>query len=192
MKPFNASNFTVEEALQSNSSKQNNQSDIPFVCSYSPSLPDVGKIIKRYWGLFKISASESVRRLFDSKPIVACNRPTHSSLKNEKCNRRRCTHCSTIKESDCFMSTNTASVHKMNYDLSCTSAAVIYTQTKKKRLVFMILYFQIKLRCRHKNNTKMFPKRQAYKYCLFFVLAAYSGGLLSRMLKTAFSSIRSN
>ena len=49
-----------------------------------------------------------------------------------KCNRRRCTQCSTIKESDCFMSTNTASVHKMNYDLSCTLTAEIYLITCKK------------------------------------------------------------
>ena len=141
-----ASNLTVEEALKSNSSKQNNQSVIPFVCTYNPSLPNIGKIINQYWGLFKISASESVRRLFDSKPIVAYKRPTnihdmivHSKMSKRtapynvtKCNRRRCTHCSTIKESDCFMSTNTASVHKMNYDLSCTSTAVIYLITCKK------------------------------------------------------------
>ena len=49
-----------------------------------------------------------------------------------KCNRRRCSRCSTIKESDCFMSTYTASVHKMNYDLSFTSTAVIYLITCKK------------------------------------------------------------
>ena len=65
-----ASNLTVEEALMSNSCKQNNQSIIPFVCSYNPSLPNIGKIINQYWGLLKISASESVCRLFESKPIV--------------------------------------------------------------------------------------------------------------------------
>lgn len=141
-----ASNLTVEEALQSNSCKQNDKCIIPFVCTYNPSLPNIGKIINQYWGLFKISASESVRRLFESKPIVAYKRPTnihdmlvhskmgkHTPLFNvSKCHRRRCTHCSTIKESDCFTSTNTKSVHKVNYDLSCASTAVIYLITCKK------------------------------------------------------------
>ena len=141
-----ASNLTVEEALMSNSCKQNNQSIIPFVCSYNPSLPNIGKIINQYWGLLKISASESVRRLFESKPIVAYKRPTnihdilvHSKMGKQtasfnvtKCNRKRCSHCSTINESGCFTSTNTASVHKVNYDLSCTSTSVIYLITCKK------------------------------------------------------------
>ena len=141
-----ASNLTVEEALMSNSCKQNNQSIIPFICSYNPSLPNIGKIINQYWGLLKISASESVRRLFESKPIVAYKRPTNihdilvhtkmgkqtASFNVTKCNRKRCSHCSTINESDCFTSTNTASVHKVNYDLSCTSTSVIYLITCKK------------------------------------------------------------
>ena len=49
-----------------------------------------------------------------------------------KCKRCRCTHCSTIKESDCFTITNRASVHKINHDLSCTSTAVVYLITCKK------------------------------------------------------------
>ena len=57
-----ASNLTVEEALQSISSKSNNKSNITFVCTYNPSLPNIGKIINQYWGLFKISASESYRQ----------------------------------------------------------------------------------------------------------------------------------
>ena len=65
-----ASNLTVEEALMSNSCKQNNQSIIPFVCSYNPSLPNIGKIINQYWGLLKISASESVRRLLNRNLLL--------------------------------------------------------------------------------------------------------------------------
>ena len=55
-----------------------------------------------------------------------------ASFNVTKCNRKRCSHCSTINESDCFTSTNTASVHKVNYDLSCTSTSVIYLITCKK------------------------------------------------------------
>ena len=68
----------------------NNQSVISFVCTYNQSLPNNGKIIKKYWGLFKISASECVRRLFDSKPIVAYTRHTnvHDMLVHSKMSKR--------------------------------------------------------------------------------------------------------
>lgn len=139
-----ASDLSVEESLQPRSSESKNI--IPFVCTYNPSLPNIGKIINQYWGLFKISASESVRRLHESKPIVAYKRPTnihdmlvHSKLSKPvesynvtKCNRRRCTHCATINESDCFMSTSTSCVHKIKQNLSCTSTDVIYLITCKK------------------------------------------------------------
>ena len=39
----------------------------------------------------------------------------------------------------------------------------IYTQTKKKRPIFMVLYLSIQLRCRNKNKTKMFIKRPTHK-----------------------------
>ena len=38
-----------------------------------------------------------------------------------------------------------------------------YTQTKKKRPIFMVLYLSIQLRCRNKNKTKMFIKRLTHK-----------------------------
>ena len=37
-----ASNLTIEEALQSSSSERNNQDVITFVCTYNPSLPNIG------------------------------------------------------------------------------------------------------------------------------------------------------
>ena len=141
-----ASNLTIEEALKSSSSERNNQDVITFVCTYNPSLPNIGKIINQYWGLSKISTSESVRHLYESKPIVAYKRPTnvhdmlvHSKLSKPrsdfnvtKCDRRRCTHCSTINEYNLFTSTTTSSVHKIYNDLSCTSTDVIYLITCKK------------------------------------------------------------
>ena len=61
------SDLTIEKALKSSSSERNNQDIITFVCTYNPSLPNIGKIINQYWGLFKISTSESVRPLHESK-----------------------------------------------------------------------------------------------------------------------------
>ena len=66
-----ASNHNLEEGLQSSSSERNNQDVITFVCTYNPSLSNIGKSINQYWGLFKISTSESTRCLYESKPIVA-------------------------------------------------------------------------------------------------------------------------
>ena len=44
----------------------------------------------------------------------------------------------------------------------------IYTQTKKKRPIFMVLYLSIQLRCCNKNKTKMLIKRLTHKkWCLF-------------------------
>ena len=39
-----------------------------------------------------------------------------------------------------------------------------YTQTKKTRPFFIVMYLSIQLRCQYKNNTKMFLKRQLHKY----------------------------
>ena len=133
-----ASTMTVDEALKSRTTES--QDIIPFVCTYNPSLPNIGKIINQYWGLLKISTSESVRYLYETKPIVAYKRPAnihdilvHSKLNKSvvshnvtKCNRRRCTHCLTINESDCFTSSTISCMHKIKQDLSCISTDVIY------------------------------------------------------------------
>ena len=90
--------------------------------------------------------SESVRRLYESNPIVTYKRPTnvhdilvHSKLSKPrsdfnvtKCDMRHCTHCSTINKSNLFTSTTTSTVHKINNDLPCTSTDVIYLITCKK------------------------------------------------------------
>ena len=53
------------------------QDIIPFVCTYNPSLSNIGKIINQYWNLLKYSKSESVRQKFNCKPIVAYKRPSN-------------------------------------------------------------------------------------------------------------------
>ena len=56
----------------------------------------------------------------------------------------------------------------------------------------MFLYHLIQLRCWHKNNTKMFPKREALEYIgNYFILSSYPEGLWNIMWKTAFSSFKS-
>ena len=41
--------------------------------------------------------------------------------------------------------------------------ATYYTQTKKKRPIFMVLYLSIQVRCRNKSKNKLFVKRQTHK-----------------------------
>ena len=38
-----------------------------------------------------------------------------------------------------------------------------YTQAKKLRPIFMVLYLSIQFRCRNKSKTKMFIKRRTHK-----------------------------
>ena len=61
-----------------------------------------------------------------------------------------------------------AVTNKLNEALESTGqypyrAVPLYTQTKKKRLIFMVLYLLIQLRCCNKNKTKMLIKRLTHK-----------------------------
>ena len=47
--------------------------------------------------------------------------------------------------------------------LSLCCSTMSYTQTKKKRPIFMVLYLSIQLRCCNKNKTKMLIKRPTHK-----------------------------
>ena len=42
---------------------------------YNPSLPNIGEIINKYLGLFALSEKQSVRYVFQHKPILAFKRP---------------------------------------------------------------------------------------------------------------------
>ena len=65
---------------------------------------------------------------------------------------------------------------------------VIYTQTKKKRPIFMVLYLTIQLRCYNKNKTKMFIKRRTHKNWLLidFIFVSW---VFEPNVQTAFSII---
>ena len=69
-----ASNLTFAGAL--NTKTTDSQDTVPFVRTCILSLPYIGKIIKQYWGLLEISASQSVGHLHTCKckPIVVYKR----------------------------------------------------------------------------------------------------------------------
>jgi hypothetical protein len=140
-----ASSLTQQEALRS--TMKDKQDIIPFVCTYNPSLPNIGKVINQYWGLLKYSSNKSVRDIFNSKPVVAFKRPTnlqdilvHSKMQTRnistgqvlKCDRPRCSHCNHITESNKFVSTIFSTQHQIKQDLTCSSTDVIYLITCKK------------------------------------------------------------
>ena len=70
------SSMSMEDALKPTSTTKC-QDIIPFVCTYNPSLPNIGKIINQYWNLLKYSKSESVRKLLNCKPIVAFKKTSY-------------------------------------------------------------------------------------------------------------------
>jgi len=140
------SSLTQLESLQCKI-KNRNEDIIPFVIEYNPSLPNIGKIINKYWDLLKLSCKASVKSLHESKPTLAYKRPKNlkdylinSKLEktlykkgsSTKCNRPRCSHCSFINENTSFNSNNTKETFNMRCDTNCATSNVIYLITCKK------------------------------------------------------------
>ena len=48
---------------------------VPYVITYNPSLPNIGEIINKYWGLLAPSQKSSVKYVFQHKPVLAFKRP---------------------------------------------------------------------------------------------------------------------
>ncbi|XP_053391936.1 uncharacterized protein LOC128554662 [Mercenaria mercenaria] len=140
------SSSTQDEALINKNTDINSSQLIPFVIPYNPSLPHLGLTINKYWDILKLSNNNIVQQLYNYKPVLAYKRPknlqdylTHSSLnkksldsKTSRCNRRRCTHCDSIIESDTFTSTNTGKTFKIFFCGNCTSSDVIHLITCKR------------------------------------------------------------
>ena len=62
-----------------------------------------------------------------------------------------------------MFSCRTNPIYKVSNYCICMYLFKTYTQTKKLRPIFMVLYLLIQLRCRNKNKTKMFIKRRTHK-----------------------------
>ena len=62
----------------------------------------------------------------------------------------------------------------------------LYTQTKKKRPIFMVLYLSTQLRCRNKNKNKMISKRWTHTHWKLFDFIFLSGRVIEPNLHTAF------
>jgi hypothetical protein len=169
-----ASTLSREDTLKLKDKSEERENIIPFVCTYNPSLPNIGKIINQYWNLLKFSPNESVRKLYKYKPIVAYKRPrnlqdnlvhTHLNAKLmvgsvSKCCRPRCTHCNNIVETNNFSSTTIPKEFAIKRDFSCISSDVIYLITCKKCKKQYVGQTQQKCSQRmnsHKFDIKHFP-----------------------------------
>jgi len=120
---------------------------VPFTIQYNPSLPNIGLIINKYWSLLNLSNKNSVKSLYNNKPILAYRRPKNlqdflirtkqtenkkRQFSSSKCNRHRCSQCANIRESVSFSSANTKETFSLRYNTNCVSTDVIYLITCKK------------------------------------------------------------
>ena len=65
----------------------------------------------------------------------------------------------------------------------------IYTQTKKKRPIFIMLYLSIQVRRRNKNKNKMFIKRRTHKNGNYLIFIFLSWRVIEPNVYTGFSII---
>ena len=66
------------------------------------------------------------------------------------------------------------------------SHRIMYTQTKKIRPIFMVLYLSIQLRCCNTNKTKMFIKCLTHKNGNYLIFSPDLEGLLNLMCTQLF------
>ena len=64
-----ASSLSRDEALSETAKRDAKM--VPYVITYNPSLPNIGEIINKYWGLLALSQKSSVKYVFQHKPILA-------------------------------------------------------------------------------------------------------------------------
>jgi hypothetical protein len=137
-----------DEALVYNSNSSD-EKIVPFIIEYSPSLPHIGSIVKKYWDLFKLSQNASVQHLHEYRPVLAYQRgknlkdflvrstyptkfPGPVNAHSSKCSRPRCSHCTRIVETDKFESFSNSSIYRLKFNTDCTSNNVIYLISCKK------------------------------------------------------------
>ena len=118
---------------------------------YNPSLPNIGLVINKYWGLLQLLHKDSVSSVHACKPILAFKRPKNlrdylvrSSFVDkthhfsQTCVRRRCSHCKNIIKTGVYTNNCTQEYFQMRYSTSCISQNVIYL-TECKRYIMQYI-----------------------------------------------------
>ena len=146
-------NLSQEETLEKK--LKTTESVIPFIVRYNPSLPEIGRIIHKYWSLLNLSKNDCVKEIFySSKPIVAFNRPKNlqdflvssdlksnrfAEFKSQRCNSKRCSHCNSIAHSQTFTSTSTGETFTMRHNTNCSSYIMRVLPESQKWLTFNLM-----------------------------------------------------
>ena len=158
--------ISMDDALKPTSPKKC-QDIISFVCSYNPSLPNIGIFINQYWNLLKYSKSGIggkcviVNLLMLTKDLQIYKMLIHSQL-NRTVNagyRPRCSHCSSIIESNSLFSTTASASFSIRENFTCASSEVNLITCKKCKIQCV---GQTQQKCsqgmnKHKFDIKHFP-----------------------------------
>ena len=161
----------------------------PFVTTFNPNLPDVGRIIRKHLGILESnpklkdffppnSIIASFRRSKNLKELLAPSRHGSNTEVEEavevrgcfKCKRTRCDLCrNNFVESNSFRSSQTGKSYKIRPKLSCDSKNVIYLASCKKCNLQYIGSTTTDFRVRFRNHkSAMVTKKKTCEVAVHF------------------------
>jgi len=161
----------------------------PFVTTFNPNLPDVGRIIRKHLGILESnpklkeffppnSIIASFRRSKNLKELLAPSRYGSNTKVEEvvevkgcfKCKRTRCDLCRNyFVESNSFQSFQTGKSYKIRLKLSCDSKNVIYLASCKKCNLQYIGSTTTDFRVRFRNHkSAMLTKKKTCEVAVHF------------------------
>ena len=156
---------TRHELLKENQREVNRR--VPFVTTYHPGLPNIGKILRDLHPV--LHSSDRCKEAVKEIPVMAFRRPkclkdylVHAKLKPKedrerkgchKCEDRRCRICKLHMETGTeFRSKTTGQSYSINYNLNCNSSNVIYLLSCKKCGLQYVGSTKTKFRLRFNNH----------------------------------------
>lgn len=154
-------------------SNQPRSTKTPFVVTYNPRLPNIGKILRELRPI--LESSEKCKNAIESVPFVAFRKPKSlgdylvrakvdsRGPKNlvpgtVKCSSRRCEVCKYMDENSHFQSSQDDRKYSINYNLNCNSSNVVYLITCKKCSLQYVGSTITKFRLRFNNHKSRIRK----------------------------------
>ena len=161
----------------------------PFVTTFNPNLPDVGRIIRKHLAI--LESNPKIKELFPPNSIIASFRrsknlkellaPSRYGPNTEreeavevggcfKCKRTRCDLCHNfLVESNSFLSFQTGKSYKIRPKLSCDSKNIIYLASCKKCRLQYIGSTTTDFRVRFRNHkSAMVTKKKTCEVAVHF------------------------
>ena len=140
----------------------------PFVVTYHPRLPDIGKILRELHPI--LESSERCKNALKSVPFVAFRKPkslgdylVHAKVNSRgprdtdllgtvKCSSRRCEVCHYLEEKSEFKGSHEDRTYSINYHLDCNSSNVVYLITCQQCSLQYVGSTVTKFRLRFNNH----------------------------------------